>query len=173
MGLIIPCVVTTGVTPTISVTMPNTGILAVGITYQQFLKSLGTYNYGVNFFYLSATTIQQVGVPVFYKRFDSNGNAVSTFLPFAVDPYQSQPSMYYRTNDEEIIFTGLSYIQIPVFPNQLIYFKCFTTIAYIGNELDDQGNQNGDNLFEEIEEAKQLVFFEDYCNYLIDSDSGG
>jgi hypothetical protein len=94
-------------------------------------------------------------------------------LPFAVDPYQSQPSIYYKTNDEEIIFTGLSYIQIPVLPNQVIYFKCFTTIAYIGNQLDDQSNENGDNLFEEIEESNQMVFFEDYCNYLIDSDSGG
>jgi hypothetical protein len=172
MGLPIPPVITTGVTPSISVVMPNTGVTAVGITYQQFLQSLGSYNYGVNFFYLSATTIQQVGVPVFYRRFDSNGNAISTFLPFAVDPYQSQPSIYYRTNKDEIVFTGLSYIEIPVLPNQRIYLKCFTTIAYLGNELDDSGNEGGDNLFEEIEEAKQISFFEDYCNYLIDNDSG-
>jgi hypothetical protein len=172
MGLPIDAVIINGIQPTISVVMPNTGISAAGITYQQFLNSLGKYNYGVNFFYLAASSIQQVGVPVYYRRFDSNGNAISTFLPFAVDPYQSQPSMYYQTNEEEIIFTGLSYIEVPILPNQRVYFKCFTTIAYMGNELDDKGSPSGDNLFEEIEASKDLNFFEDYCNYLIDVDNG-
>lgn len=172
MGLPIPPIPITGVTPTISIVMPNTGVSAVGITYNQFLNSLGKYNYGVNFFYISATTIQQVGVPVFYSRFDSNGNQVNTILPFSVDPYQSQPAMYYDTNSDEIIFTGLSSIRFPILPNQRIFFKCFTTIAYVGNQLDDKGTESGDDLFEEIEEAKEINFFEDYCNYLIDSDSG-
>lgn len=172
MGLPIPPIPITGITPTISIVMPNSGISAVGITYNQFLQSLGSYNYGVNFFYMSASTIQQVGVPVYYRRFDSNGNSISTFLPFSVDPYQSQPSMYYDTNEDEIVFTGLSMLDVPILPNQRVYFKFMATIAYLGNELDDRGMDGGDNLFEEIEEAKEINFFEDYCNYLIDSDSG-
>lgn len=173
MGIVIPCTITTGVAPTISIVMPNTGVTAVGITYNQFLATLGKYNYGVNFFYLSATNIQQVGVPVSYRVFDANGNSISTILPFAVDPYQSQPSIYYDTNDDEIIFTGLSALRFPLLANQLVFFKFFSTITYLGNELDDEGNVSNDNLFEEIEEVKSIDFFEDYCNYLIDSDSGG
>jgi len=173
MGVFIPCVVTTGVAPAISIVMPNTGITATGITYNQFLNSLGEYCYGVNFFYLSATSIQQVGVPVFYNVFESNGNSISTILPFAVDPYQSQPAIYYDTNDDEIVFTGLGSLRFPILPNQLVFFKFLATVTYIGMGLEDMSEGRADNIFEEIEASKEIVFFEDYCNYLIDTDSGG
>jgi hypothetical protein len=161
--------VTTIVAPVISVSMPLQ-VTGTGVTYAQFLQSLGKYNYGAEFFYMSATSYQQIGQPVYYNYFDANGNSVTTFLPFAVDPYQSQPSIFYETESDQIILTGLSSLQFEVFSGNTIYFKFYATITYLGNELDDRGLPTGDNTFEEIEKIEGIKFFDDYCNYLIDND---
>lgn len=168
--------VSTLVTPVLSVVFPSVStanplqVQGSGITYNQFLQSLGTYNYGAEYFYLSASTYPEIGQPVFYNHFDANGNSVSTFLPFAVDPYQSQPSLFYETEPDQIILTGLSSLSFIVYPQKTVYFKFFATITYLGNELDDRGNPSGDNLFEEVEKIEGISFFDDYCNYLIDND---
>lgn len=161
--------ITSSITPAISITFPS-GIAGVGITYNQFLNSLGSYNYGAEFFYLSASTYTQVGQPVYYNHFDSNGNSITTFLPFAVDPYQSQPSIYYETNSDEIIITRLSSMQFNLEPNTTVYFKFFATITYLGNEFDDNRDQDGYDLFTEIEKKESMDFFSDYCDYIIDED---
>jgi len=160
---------TTTITPVISIAFPI-GISGTGVTYSQFIQSLGTYNYGAEFFYLSSDSNVQVGQPVFYNHFDANGNSVSAFLPFAVDPYQAQPSIFYETESDQVILTGLSSLQFNVYPNTKVYFKFFATIAYIGNELDNRGNPDGDNAFEQLEKAEGISFFDDYCNYLIDEE---
>lgn len=165
---IIP-IITTTITPVISVSMPLQ-VGGSGITYSQFLKSLGSYNYGVEYFYLFASTYQEIGQPVFYNYFDSNGNSVSAFLPFAVDPYQQQPALFYETESDQIIFSGLSSLQFIVYSGATMYLKFFATIAYLGNELDDRNLPQGDNTFEEIEVAEGVTFFEDYCNYIIDNE---
>lgn len=152
-------------TPVITITMPQTSIQGVGITYNQFMNSLGKYNYAIEFFYMSATTYQQIAEPVYYTRFTADGNQIATIMPFSVDPYQSQPSIYYESDPNTIVLTGLSSLTFNFFANSVVYLKMFVTIAYMGNELDDEGLNN----FEEIEEREGVKFFEDYCNYLIDS----
>lgn len=168
MSLPIPPSITT-ISPVLSIAMPLQ-VQGVGVTYAQFIKSLGTYNYGAEFFYMSSATYQQIGQVFNYNHFDANGNSISTNLPFTVDPYQSQPAVYYETEPDQIILTGLSSLSFNVFPNTTIYFKLFATIEYIGNELDDRGLPSGDNTFEEIEKVEGISFFDDYCNYLIDND---
>lgn len=167
MASIIP--VTSSISPVISLTFPS-GIAGVGITYNQFLNSLGAYNYGAEFFYLSSTTYTQIGQPIYYNHFDANGNSITTFLPFAVDPYQSQPSIYYETNSDEIVITRLSSMKFYLEPNNTVYFKFFSTIAYLGNELDDRKDNSGFDLFTEIEKKEGMDFFSNYCDYLIDED---
>lgn len=154
---------TTTITPVISVAFPI-GIGGTGITYSQFIQSLGKYNYGAEFFYLSSNTYTQVGQPIFYNHFDANGNSVSTFLPFAVDPYQSQPSIFYETESDQIVLTGLTSMQFTIYSGNTVYFKFFATITYLGNELDNEGK----NAFTELEKEEGIKFFDDFCNYLID-----
>jgi hypothetical protein len=163
----IPPVTTTIVTPIISVSMPYS-IVGTGITYAQFLQSLGSYSYGAEYFYLSTTSYQQIGQPFFYNHFDANGNSISTFLPFSVDPYQAQPSIFYETEPDQIILTGLTSLQFNLFSQNTIFFKFFAQVTYMGNELDDKNSNSGDNLFEEIEKNEGISFFDDYCNYIID-----
>jgi hypothetical protein len=143
-------------------------IVGTGITYAQFLQSLGSYSYGAEYFYLSTTSYQQIGQPFFYNHFDANGNSISTFLPFSVDPYQAQPSIFYETEPDQIILTGLSSLQFNLFSQNTIFFKFFAQVTYMGNELDDKNSNSGDNLFEEIEKNEGISFFDDYCNYIID-----
>jgi len=165
----IPCVVTTLSAPVLSVSMPLQ-VIGSGVTYAQLIQSLGSYNYGAEFFYMSATNYQQISQPISYFNFDANGNSVSAILPFAVDPYQSQPSIFYDTESSQIIFDGTSSITFNVFAGANIYFKFFATIEYLGNELDDKNSPSGDNLFEELEQREGISFFDDYCNYLIDNE---
>ncbi len=169
MSVPITPITTTLITPVISVSMPLQ-VSGVGTSYTQFLKSLGTYNYGAEYFYLFASTYAEIGQPVYYNHFDANGNSVSVFLPFAVDPYQSQPALFYETESDQIILTGLSSLQFTVYAGKTMYFKFFATIAYIGNELDDRNLPQGDNTFEEVEKEEGISFFDDYCNYLIDNE---
>jgi hypothetical protein len=148
----------------ISVSLPYE-VQGVGISYQQFLNSLGKYNYGVEFFYMWAQTYPEIGQPVYFTHFQANGNQIATYLPFNVDPYQSQPSIYYEADPSIVTLDGLSSLTFSVFPTSTVFLKLFTTITYLGNELDDMGMNN----FEVLEAQEGMKFFDDYCNYLIDT----
>ena len=145
--------------PVLGINMPN-------MTYEQFLQSLGKYNYGAEFFYVSASNYQQISQPVNYNRFLADGNSINTFLPFSVDPYQSQPSIFYESDSEQVIITALSSMSFTMLANGTVDFKFFSTITYIGSELDAKGDSN----FDKVEKAEGINFFEDYCNYLIDNE---
>jgi hypothetical protein len=157
-------VVSTLTNPVITVSLPY-GINTVGISYQQFLNSLGKYNYGVEFLYMYAGSYPEISQPVYFTHFNSNGNQIATYMPFNVDPYQSQPSIYYEADPEVVVLDGLSSVSLNIFPQSTIFLKLFTTIAYLGNELDDTQMNN----FEEIEAREGLKFFDDFCNYIIDT----
>jgi hypothetical protein len=159
----LPPIINTSITPIISISMPL-GVQGTGITYAQFLQSLGKSNYGAEFFYMWANSYEQIGQPFFYTQFDANGNQIATTMPFSVDPYQSQPSIYYESDPEVIIFTGLSSLTFNSFPTSTIYLKFFATITYLGNELDDTQTNN----FEDLEIAEGVRFFDGFCDYLLD-----
>lgn len=162
-------VTSTVVTPVISVSLPY-NVQGVGISYNQFLQSLGKYNYGVEYIYMSASTYPQISQPIYYNNKDANGNEVATFLPFTTDPYQSQPSIFFKTDEEQIVLSLLSSMSFLLLKNSTVFLKYYTKIAYVGNELDDRGNPSGDNAFEELEQTEGINFFKDFCNYIIDND---
>ena len=163
MGAYTP-VVTTGITPVISVSSSSVLVNGQGITYQQFLNSLGTYDYGVEFVYMSATNYQQITQAINYFHFDSNGNQVQAYLPFTTDPYQNQPSIYYETEPSEIIFDGFSSFTFSLLAGGLVYLKYYVEIHYMAGELD---GTNG-SPFQQLEDMEGVKFFDDYCNYIID-----
>jgi len=163
MGAYTP-VLSVGISPVISVVSSSVTVTGQGITYQQFLNSLGTYNYGAEFVYMSATNYQQITQAINYFHFDSNGNQVQAFLPFVTDPYQSQPSIYYETEKSEIIFDGFSSFTFSLLAGALVYLKYYVEIIYTAGDLD---SKNG-SPFQQLEEAEGIKFFDDYCNYIID-----
>ena len=165
MGLI-PSVISSALVPMVSVVPPSSSVSTPTITYSQLMQSLGTYVYGSEFFYLSSTTFKQINQPFFYTHFDAAGNQVSSYLAFAVDPYQQLPAIYYETRPNEIIFDGFSSLTFDLYAQELVFFKMFALIEYMGGDLEEFG----DNNFEELENAEGVKIFDDYCNYLIDQE---
>jgi hypothetical protein len=163
MGAFSP-ILATGISPVISVTSSSISVTGVGITYQQFLASLGTFNYGTEFIYMSASNYQQITQAIQYFHFDSNGNQVQAYLPFVTDPYQFQPSIYYETEKDEIIFDGFSSLTFSLIAKSIVYIKFYVEIIYMAGALD---GKNG-SPFQKLEETEGVKFFDDYCNYIID-----
>jgi hypothetical protein len=155
------------VPPSVTSVGPSLSVVTPTITYNQLVNSLGTYNYGAIFFYISAATFQEINQPFFYNDFDANGNSMSTYLPFTVDPYQFSPSLYYNNVDPEtIIFDNTSSLTFTLFANSIVYFKMFALIANMAGFFDRFADDN----FETIEKIEGVQFFDDYCNYLIDQE---
>lgn len=153
--------------PSVTSVGPSLSVVTPTITYNQLINSLGTYNYGALFFYISAATFQEINQPFFYVDFDANGNQMSTYLPFTVDPYQFTPSLYYKDVDPEIIiFDNTSSLTFTLFANSIVYFKMFALIANMAGFFDRFADDN----FETIEKLEGISFFDDYCNYLIDQE---
>jgi hypothetical protein len=165
MGLI-PSVISSALVPMVSVVPPSSSVSTPTITYSQLMASLGTYVYGSEFFYLSSTTFKQINQPFFYTHFNAAGNQMSSYLAFAVDPYQQLPAIYYETRPNEIIFDGFSSLTFDLYAQELVFFKMFALIEYMGGDLEEFG----DNNFEELENAEGVKIFDDYCNYLIDQE---
>jgi hypothetical protein len=163
---LLPSVTSTALVPMVSAVPPSSSISTPTITYSQLMQSLGTYVYGSEFFYLSSTTFKQINQPFFYTHFDAAGNQMSSYLAFAVDPYQQLPAIYYETSPNEVIFDGFSSLTFDLYAQELVFFKMFALIEYVGGDLE----QFGDNNFEEVEKAEGVKIFDDYCNYLIDQE---
>lgn len=171
---LLPSTPSTATLPMVSVVPPS--VTSVGaslsvatptITYNQLVSSLGTYNYGAIYFYVSAATFQEINQPFFYTRQNNAGAQMATYLPFTIDPYQFTPSLYYdKVSPEEIIFNGFSSLTFTSFANSIVYFKMYALIAYVAGFFDRFGVDN----FEAVEKAEGMQFFDDYCNYLIDQE---
>jgi hypothetical protein len=156
------------ITPNVSVGSYTTVDTGSGVSYAQILQSLGTMVYGAEFIYVYSSSYTQIAQAYQYLHFDANGNQAQTYLPFAVDPYQNQPALYYETNSDEIVFDGFSSLTFNLMPNATIYFKAYFDV--VSNSL--LLNKLHKDSFQEIEATEGVKFFDDYCNYLIDEPNG-
>ena len=136
------------------------------ITYDQILASLGTMVYGAELIYIYGASNQQIAQPFYYVHTDVNGNADQKYLPFAIDPNQSQTSLYYETNKEQIVFDGLSSLSFDLLPNSSAYLKFYTEVKASRDLLDLHYN----NLFVDIQDREGVKFFHDFKDYLIDKE---
>jgi hypothetical protein len=156
------------VSPTISTAAPLITITTQegGVTYDQILASLGSMVYGAELIYIYGATNQQIAQPFYYVHTDVNGNADEKYLPFAIDPYQDQPSLYYESNKTEVVFDGKSSLTFDLLPNSTVYLKFYTEVKANRDMLDLRYN----NLFVEVEKDQGVEFFHDFKDYLIDKE---
>lgn len=159
MPAIVPIVVTAS--PIITIDTQESGV-----TYNQLLASLGSMVYGAEMIYIYGTSNQQIAQPFYYQHTDVNGNADKTYLPFTIDPNQSQTSLYYETNKDEVVFDGLSSLTFDLLPNSTVYLKFYTEVKANRDFLDLHYN----NLFVEVENREGVKFFHDFKDYLIDKE---
>jgi hypothetical protein len=148
-------------TPVISFNnIPPISITCVGITYAQFLASLGTYVYGIEQMYIASSTISQIQQNIFYNIFDASGKANSRTIPSQIDSYQYQASTLIDTSQQAVDLNQNSTLSFNILPNSLMQLKLFTNIEKISN-----GFKQGTDAFSEFNKNNGL-FFDNYYDYL-------
>jgi len=147
--------------PTISFNnTPQIAITCVGITYAQFLASLGTYVYGVEQMYLVSSTLSQLQQNVFYNIFDSSGKSNSRTIPVQIDSYQKQSSLLIDTSQQGVDLNQNSTLSFNLVANSLMQLKLFTNIEKMSN-----GFKQGTDAFSEFN-INNGLFFNNYNDYL-------
>jgi len=137
-----------------------------GVTYDQILASLGSMVYGAELIYIYGSSNQQIAQPFNYTHTSVNGNADQKYLPFSIDPNQSQTALYYETNKMEVVFDGLSSLTFDLLPNSTVYLKFYTEVKANRDLLD----LHYSNLFVQVEDMEGVKFFHDFKDYLIDKE---
>ena len=149
------------VSPTISFNnTPQISITCVGITYAQFLASLGTYVYGIEQMYLASSTFNQLQQNVFYNIFDATGRANSRTIPIQVDSYQKQSSLLVNTDSKDVALNQNSTLSFNLVANSTLQLKLFTIIEKMSN-----GFKKGTDAFSEFNKNNGN-FFNNYYDYL-------
>jgi hypothetical protein len=149
------------VTPTISFNnTPQITITCVGITYAQFLASLGTFVYGIEQMYLASSTLSQLQQNVFYNIFDSSGRGNSKTIPIQIDSYQKQSSLVINTNSNDVALNQNSTLSFNLVANSTLQLKLFTMIEKMSN-----GFKEGTDAFSEFN-RNNGNFFNNYYDYL-------
>jgi len=148
-------------TPVISFNnTPPISITCVGITYAQFLASLGTFVYGIEQMYIASNTISQIQQNIFYNIFDANGRSNSKTIPVQLDSYQKQASTLIDTSQQDVDLNQNSTLSFNILPNSLMQLKLFTKIEKMSNWF-----KEGTDAFSEFNNNNGL-FFDNYYDYL-------
>jgi hypothetical protein len=146
------------ITPTITYNVnPVIIIQCVGITYNQFLNTLGTFIYGIEEIYISSNSLLQVSQIMNFNTFDANGNQMFKIIPFPIDSYQFQASKLIETNKDIIYLNQNSSLIFNVLANTQVYLKLLCVIAKsVKNEI-----------FDEFNDYSNIDFFNNYCNVIL------
>lgn len=153
--------------PALVVQVPVLVETTPGLSYNQIQQSISTNNYEANFIYAYSPNCNQVNQVFTYNQQDIAGNQTVTALPFSIDPYQTQCSVYYYPAQGSVLFDGTSQLNFTMLPQSSMGLKIFSSSASSSMILDEiSGFQN--NTFTEVEKAMGSDIFTDYCNYLID-----
>ena len=140
--------------------VPPISITCVGITYPQFLASLGTFVYGIEQMYLASTTISQIQQNIFYNIFDASGKAKSRTIPVQIDSYQKQASLLIETSQQNVDLNQNSTLSFNLVANSIMQLKLFVDIKKVGD-----GFKEGTDAFTEFNKLNG-IFFNNYYDYL-------
>ena len=126
-----------------------------GVSYNQFINSLGTDVYNAFMFYMYTTNNGQVNTPITFFIFDVNGNRELIALTPTKDPYQDNNAILYETPKSTVVFNGNSGLTFIVQPLTVINFQFYTI------RISNQGNLHAMNYLA-IEKAQNVLFFKEY-----------
>jgi len=141
----------------VTITSPVTITLANGVTYQQFLNSLGAYVYWFDVIYLWTTNASQITQPMQYNYTDVNGNAKTLSIIPTTDPYQYSPALYINIKDFDIVVDGNSTVQFNLLPNTTLKLKLYGD----GMSVNSLHKDKADNLSKLAESIGDKEFFAD------------
>ncbi len=125
--MILPVQIVNHTLPAVSVTPSG------GVTYQQFLNSLGQYDYRIRNIFLQSTSINQISLVFQFDIYDVNGTqGIKSIVP-AVDPFQKQASLL--VNDS-MLLNGNSNVATNILPNTSL------EITLSGDVINNSANSN-------------------------------
>jgi hypothetical protein len=135
---------------TIVPALPSVGVtLANGVTYQQFINSLGAYVYWFDVIYLWTDNPTQITQPITYNYTDVNGNAKTLSIIPTTDPYQYSPALYINIKNFDVVVDGNSTFQFNLLPNTTLKFKLYGDAMSV-NQLHGDKQSNFDELAKTI-----------------------
>jgi hypothetical protein len=151
--------------PTITTTTPPVTVSMTGITYAEFIQSLGTFQYRVLQFYAYSDDINQLLQPINYNEYQATGNRRIVFVNPEIDPFQSQKSLYKDVKGAGIVLNGQSNVSVNLLPNVLIKLQLFCDRVRITDMMDSKVPDNFKSLIEG--EVVRDAFFGDYKDLLL------
>lgn len=151
--------------PTITITTPPVTVSMTGITYAEFIQSLGTFQYRVLQFYAYSDDINQLLQPINYNEYQATGNRRIVFVNPEIDPFQSQKSLYKDVKGAGIVLNGQSNVSVNLLPNVLIKLQLFCDRIRITDMMDSKVPDNFKSLIEG--EVVRDAFFGDYKDLLL------
>jgi len=146
--------ITINAAPAITVSLTN-------VSYEQVKNSLGDFVYFVDTVYIAATNYAQVTGVATFTHYDANGNQRYVSLTPTVDPYQSQPAIYYDLKNYKVIFDGNSEVSFYMLPNTLLQLTFYSERISKEDWL-DLYHINNFLEWEKIQEEPK--FFDGYCD---------
>ena len=161
-GTTISVDVVNNTTANVSATMADASSISIGgtitltgITYNQFLQSLGSDVYNAYTLYLASQNAAQLTNPLTFFILDANGNKNYETLPPTIDPYQFVNAIFYNPEKGLVILNGNSGLTFDVLPNTSLRVQFFTI------RQSNQGNGHSIN-FIELEKRENVPFFLEY-----------
>lgn len=142
-----------------TVTNYPTGAISItsmdNTSYEQILSSLGPFVYKVNNIYFKTNSINTLDKPLYFEKYDANGNVNKEVVVIAVDPYQKQSTINIETQKKEIIFNGQLQLSIPIeaFESCVFIFDIYELSAknYLHPRLLFKNNNYFNDFFKRIE----------------------
>lgn len=145
----------------ISNLQPGIQISSTNVTYDEIKRSLGDWVYGVQRVYVQSPSAQQIRGTIDYQSYDANGSKVVKTMVPGIDPYQTQNSKFFGTQEFDVILNGQSSLGLIMLPSTSLKIELFC--SKIGKK-DALNNFSPDN-FAQIESAMGLYrFFEDWSD---------
>lgn len=147
-----PVTITITTTPAVSVTSTN-------VTYDEIRRSLGDYVYLVKQVYLLSNNLQQINGVVKYRHYNVDGNIEIENLTPTVDPYQHQNSLFFKTDQFNVVLDGQSNLNFNLLPQAQLKLEFFTNRLAKRDALDIISPNN----FKQLESSMGIFsFFEDW-----------
>ena len=143
--------------PAVSITMSG------NTTYQQFKNSLGNFVYYVQRLFLFSNLLEQIQGKFLYSSYDVSGRQNVETIPSAIDPYQSQSSIYLQLGEREIVLNGQDFVRFQLLANATISLRIFVSRVVNQTPL----NKNSETNFEQFEESEgDKGFFKNYNDFI-------
>lgn len=115
---VFPVIITNTPPASVTITMAN-------YTYDQFVKSLGSYVYLVEKMYLYSTNANQVNQVMLFTKYDSNGNQYYNNLTPQINPFQKSNAVLFATKDNNLVLDSLSTLNLNVLANNTLILEIY------------------------------------------------